>query len=266
MHLDSQRYTLPRSEAVDVSVCAAVWQEHGAPNLATLTAALKGALDGLSHELVVVLNGVTAEQAEAPESAVVVPFEVNQGVPRGWNAAARQASGHVLAFMNDDVIPGRGSLRLLHDVLAENDQAGMVGPVGTQWDLERAEHRDTLDTSDLRPGELRECNVVSGFMFATRRETFVRAGGFDEAYTPCLFEEVDYATTVRCELGLRCFAIAGVPFEHEYDFSSANPWQRIRYGNRSALKGYIARRNRRRFRRKWGAKLREGALSAVIEA
>jgi len=237
--------------ATAVSVCVAVWREHAPPNLASLGRSLEAALDGLPGELVVALNGVTAEQAQLPTWARSVAFEVNQGVPRAWNAAAREARGDNLCFVNDDVSLGAGALRILHDVLAEQPSAGVVGPVGTDWDLEQARHVSTVDTDGLPRGEVRECNVVSGFLLATPRSIFERAGGFDEAYTPCLFEEVDYSTTVRCKLGYRCFAVAGVPVEHVYEFSHAKPLQRIRFGNRSALKGWIAKRNRRRFRRKW---------------
>jgi len=208
-------------------------------------------LDGLTGELVVVLNGLTAEEAQLPTWARSVAFDVNRGVPRAWNAAAREARGDTLCFVNDDVSLGTGALRLLHDTLAEHPEAGVVGPVGTEWDLDQARHMSTVDTGGLDRGELRECNVVSGFLFATPRSIFERAGGFDEAYTPCLFEEVDYSTTVRRKLGYRCFAVAGVSVEHVFGFSHANPFQRIRFDNRSALKGWVAKRNRHRFRRKW---------------
>ena len=179
-------------------------------------------------------------------------FEVNRGVPRAWNAAAREARGDVLCFVNDDVSLGTGALGQLHDALADHPEAGVVGPVGTDWDLEQGRHLSTVETGGLARGELKECNVVSGFLFATPRSIFERAGGFDEAYTPCLFEEVDYSTTVRRSLGYRCFAVAGVPVEHVFGFSHANPLQRIRFDNRFALKGWVAKRNRHRFRRKWG--------------
>ena len=257
---------LPHSgePAPAVSVCVAVWREHGPPNLASLCRSLGAALDGLTGELVVALNGLTAEQAQLPTWARSVAFDVNRGVPRAWNAVAGEARGDVLCFVNDDVSLGSGAVRLLHDTLAAHPEAGVVGPVGTDWDLEQARHMYTIDTGGLARGELRECNVVSGFLFATPRSIFERAGGFDEVYTPCLFEEVDYSTTVRRKLGLRCFAVAGVPVEHSYGFSHANPLQRIRFDNRTTLKGWVAKRNRYRFRRKWGGSASPSGMTRKV--
>ena len=80
----------------------------------------------------------------------------------------------------------------------------MVGPIGTRWDISRAKHLEYVPTVRLASGALRPCDVVSGFLFATRAATFDEAGGFDERYSPCGFEEVDYCTTARLALGMEC--------------------------------------------------------------
>jgi GT2 family glycosyltransferase len=179
---------------------------------------------------------------------------VNRGVAPGWNAAASAARGATLVFANDDVELGAGSLRLLHAALAHRD-AGVVGPVGTRWDVARGEHKEWLDLRGLAPGELRECEVVSGFLFATRRETFDAVGGFDEAYAPFSYEEADFCTAARLDLGLRCYAVAGVEQSHEFAVTRAwRPWRRIRFDGRSESMWSINRRNRKRFLAKWSAR------------
>ena len=116
----------------------------------------------------------------------------------------------------------------------------MVGPVGTRWDVSRALHLEWLDLTGLPQGELRECEVVSGFLFATRRATFAAADGFDEA---------------RLDLGLRCYAVAGVEQSHEFRVTRAwRPWRRIRFDGRSESMRSIDRRNRRHFLAKWSAR------------
>jgi Glycosyl transferase family 2 len=238
-----------------VSVCVAVYRRHGAPNVATLGDQLPSALDGLPGELVVALNGIGDDEAGVPATARLVPLEVNRGVGPGWNAAARAARGATLVFANDDVELGPGSLRRLHEVLTEHPHAGVVGPVGTRWDIARAEHLEWLALDGLAPGELRECEVVAGFLFATRRETFKAAAGFDEAYAPFSYEEVDFCTTVRLDLGLGCFAVAGVDQRHEFGVTRAwRPWRRIRFDGGSESVWSIDRRNRRRFLEKWSAR------------
>jgi len=234
-----------------LSVCVAVYRRHRAPNLATLAGQLEAAADGLSCELVVALNGISAERAGVPAGAVTTDLGANRGVSVGWNRAAAIARGEVLVFVNDDLALGPSSLRLLCDALRGTPGAGVTGPVGTLWDIGRGEHVAYLPPAEAAPGSVRRCDVLSGFLFATPRAVFEAVGGFDEAYTPCGFEEVDYCTTVRLRTGLDCFEVAGVPFEHEFRISAKRPWHRVRYDGRSESLGSIDRRNRRHFRAKW---------------
>lgn len=240
------------ASAPDISVCVAVYRRHGPPNLATLAAALPRAAGRFSFELVVALNGIGREEAGVPPEARVVEFEVNRGVPVAWNAAARSAAGGVLCVANDDVELGEGSLERLALVAARPD-AGVAGPAGTMWDIERARHLGYVDLSSLEPGEAVPVDVLSGFLLVTRSEVFAAAGGFDEAYSPCGFEEVDYCTTVRRRLGLECLAVAGVDVRHEFAISAQRSWRRVRYDGRSERLGAIAARNRAHFLAKWAA-------------
>jgi GT2 family glycosyltransferase len=96
-----------------------------------------------------------------------------------------------------------------------------------------------------------ECEVVSGFLFACRRETWEAVGGFDERYAPASWEEVDFCTAVRAT-GSRCYALAGVSCGHEWGVSRRQmPWARARWDGRSETWRSIHRRNRRHFLAKW---------------
>jgi GT2 family glycosyltransferase len=237
----------------DLSVCVAVYKRHREPNLSSLAETLGKALGPLTGELVVVLNGISPTDAGVPASAQTVAYGVNRGVPVAWNAAARLARGPVLCFVNDDVSLGPGSLHLLHRALATQPRVGVVGPVGTRWDIARARHISFVPVDGLLPGEMRECEVVSGFLFATPKNVFDQVGGFEEAYSPCGFEEVDYCTSVRENIGLRCFAVAGVEVTHKFAVSASRSWRRINYDGRSETIGSISRRNRDYFLAKWSA-------------
>jgi GT2 family glycosyltransferase len=244
---------------IDVSVCVPVYRAHPAPNIATLASDLPAALDGLAGELIVALNGIPPEAAGAPVGTELVPLPVNRGVAPGWNAAAARAHGATLCFANDDVRLGRGSLRMLHEALGRRPEAGVVGPVGTRWDVARAKHLAWLDLDGLAPGELRECEVVSGFLFATGRETFDAVRGFDEAYAPFSYEEADYCTAVRLDLGLACYAVAGVEHEHAFGVSGSwRPLHRVAFDGRTERVWRIDRRNRRHFLEKWSARATKG--------
>lgn len=232
-------------------MCVPVYRRHGAPNLASLAAGLDAALGGLSGELVVALNGISASDAEVPPDALIVDLGVNRGVAPAWNAAARAASGDVLCFANDDVGLGRGALAVLVRALRERPEAGVVGPVGTRWDTRNPRHLAWLDMSDCPAGAVAPCEVVSGFLFACRRETWEAVGGFDERYAPLSWEEVDFCTAVRAH-GLRCYAVAGAEHEHKWGVSRRQPpWRRIHWDGRSQSIWWIHRRNRRHFARKW---------------
>jgi GT2 family glycosyltransferase len=232
-----------------LSVCVAVYKRHRRPNLASLAEQLTAAADGLATELRVALNGISATRAGAPAGAAIADLGTNRGVSVGWNRAAQGARGDVLVFINDDVALRPGSLRRLHDALRDTPGAGVAGPVGTLWDIPKAQHLAYLPPAE--PGAVRRCDVLSGFLFATPRRVFEAVGGFDEAYTPCGFEEVDYCTTVRRRTGLECFEVAGVGFVHEFRISAKRPWHRVRYDGRTESLGSIARRNRSHFLAKW---------------
>ncbi len=240
-----------QGDAPDISICVAVYKRRREPNLSSLVASLPAALGALVGELIVVLNGISAARASVPAGAQTVAFELNRGVPVAWNAAARLARAPLLCVLNDDVVLGADSMAVLASALAHEPSAGAVGPVGTRWDIAHARHLRYVDLEGLASGEMRECEVVSGFLFLTPRSVFESVGGFDEIYTPCGFEEVDYCTAVRKRAGLRCFAVAGVEATHAFAISDAPPWRRVRYEGRSESLKRISERNRRHFLAKW---------------
>jgi GT2 family glycosyltransferase len=228
-----------------------VWKRHGPPNLRTLAEGLESALDGLQAELVVVLNGIERTDAEVPEGATTVAFGLNRGVAPAWNAAASASSAEVLFLVNDDVALGPGAVRTLVEALRARPDAGVVGPVGTTWDFVSPRHESWVELDGLPPGATVECDVVSGFCFVTPRNVYDAVGGFDDAYAPCGFEEVDYCAAVRSVAERHCYAVAGVPYDHEFGVSARKPWTRIRWNGKSETLRSISRRNRRYFIDKW---------------
>jgi GT2 family glycosyltransferase len=234
-----------------ISVCVAVYKAHTPPNLASIGAELEQASLGWTSELVVALNGITAQAAEVPAGAEVVDLRVNMGVAPGWNAAARAARGEILIFCNDDVRLGRGSLALLAETLQAHPQAGVVGPAGSSWDIDAGRHVAWVEPPVGSTGELAECDVVSGFLFACRKGTWEQVGGFDEFYAPASWEEVDFCTAVRAEGG-RCYVVSGIEQAHAWGVSRRQmPWARARWNGRSETWRSIHRRNRRHFLAKW---------------
>lgn len=240
----------PDSDRPEISVCVPVWKRHQSPDLATLQASLPDAAAGLHAELIVILNGISRADVPLRSATMVIEFTMNRGVPVAWNCAAAAARADVLCFVNDDVVLGPAALRRLWEAARRAD-AGVVGPVGTRWDIPQGKHLAYVPTDRLAPGDVTPCEVVSGFLFATPAEAFRAVGGFDETYTPCGFEEVDYCTAVRLKLGLNCYAVAGVPYRHTFGISSQRHWRRIRFDGRTESIRSIDRRNREHFLAKW---------------
>lgn len=236
-----------------ISVCAAVYRVHDAPNIATVQAALGDALDGRAGELVVALNGISARDAGIADGATTIELPVNRGVAPAWNAAARASGGEVIVVCNDDVELGPASLARLAGVLLGHPHAGVVGPVGSRWDLVNGAHTAWVRPGESAGGDPLECDVVSGFLFACRREVWEEVDGFDEFYAPASWEEVDFCTAVRAA-GYGCYAIPGVEVGHEWGVSRRQPpWARARWDGRSETWRSIHRRNRRHFLEKWSA-------------
>jgi GT2 family glycosyltransferase len=234
-----------------ISLCVAVYRPHAPPNVAALGDSLTAALDGRDGELVVALNGIDAATAGVPGHARTVDLSVNRGVAPAWNAAAHAAAGEILVFCNDDVQLGPGSLAQLADALERQPDAGVVGPVGSRWDLVSAKHLAWVKQDGAPANALSACEVVSGFLFACRRKSWEAVGGFDEFYAPASWEEVDFCTAVRAG-GARCLAVAGVDCQHEWGVSRRQPpWARARWDGRSETWRSIHRRNRKHFLAKW---------------
>jgi len=233
-----------------ISLCAAVYQVHGPPNVAALADGLRAALGRHDGELVVALNGVSAGDVGLGEETLTVEMGVNRGVAPAWNAAARASGGDVLVFCNDDVALAAGAVERLADALDGLPSAGVVGPMGSRWDIARGRHLRMVDGEEGAA----PCEVVSGFLFACLRQTWEKVGGFDEFYAPASWEEVDFCTAVRAS-GELCYAVGGIGYEHEWGVSRRQlPWARARWDERSETWRSIHRRNRRHFLEKWSDK------------
>ena len=84
-----------------------------------------------------------------------------------------------------------------------------------------------------------------------RRSEWEAVGGFDEAYAPASWEEIDFNLALQAR-GLRSLVVGGVDVAHEWGISAkAPPWRTIRWGGRRELLWSIHRRNRRHFLSKW---------------
>ena len=140
----------------------------------------------------------------------VVRHARNLGFIRSCNAAARQAEGRYLFFLNNDTLVREGWLdelvdtfeavpdigiagsKLLFEDGSLQEAGGIIWRMGDGWNWGRGR-----DPQEPAFSYLRDADWVSGAALMIERELFGKLGGFDELYAPAYYEDTDLAFRVR---------------------------------------------------------------------
>jgi N-acetylglucosaminyl-diphospho-decaprenol L-rhamnosyltransferase len=185
--------------------------------------------DPLVDELVVVVNGSSAEEASRLRAAakrdrrvVLVEGHGNIGFARGANLGARKAKGEVLIFLNPDAFVQPGCIAALTEEIDGHPVPCIVGgrvlnadrteqrgarrgditPVNALMSLVGLSKSKTLKRfevhweDDASPERAAPVPTISGACFCMRREDFESVGGFDEGFFLHV-EDVDLCWRVR---------------------------------------------------------------------
>lgn len=141
----------------------------------------------MPHEVVVVIdyNDILLRTAKQEfVNAVVVPNRFAQGLSGARNTGVAQASGDVVAFLDDDAYADRNWLKLLSAPMSDEDVVGVGGWVVPNWPGERPPwFPDTFlwvlgcSYSGL-PDNHQEIRNPIGASMAMRRRLFEEVGGF----------------------------------------------------------------------------------------
>ena len=218
--------------------------------------ALAASVDAPSHEVIVVLNGASAQTAriaeQHPTVTRVIRRSANIGFGAGCNLAATAATGEHLIFLNDDTRVDRrwlasivaastahggrcaiASLMLNYDGTLQEAGSRLLSHGGTlQWGaaLSRAEAESE---GLLRP---REVDYGSAAALLVRRADFVRLGGFDPIFEPAYFEDVDLQLRLR-EIGVSVwFEPQAIVLHHSGRSTASDHWFRQFAANRSGYR------------------------------
>lgn len=196
--------------------------------LRTLAALAKQAIDPPAVELLIVVDGATADRVATLRSeplpfATVVIEQAYGGLAAARNRGAAEARGHHLLFVDDDVELAPGFLRLIDQGLSEG--ADIVVPdirIGA-WVPEtvpvREARRARREYDESRPVDAPvRFDDVTFAATGIRRAWFERVGGFDVSFTEAGSygnEDVDLAYRLLREGAVVRRAVAAVAFTDE---------------------------------------------------
>lgn len=109
----------------------------------------------------------------------VLTLPDNEGFPGGNNLGAELATGDILIFTSNDVTPLGDYLTPIIDSI-QSDPTALYG-------AELLSH----DTGWNRFNPVGNIPYLTGWLLACHRLTWVRLDGFDEAFNPCDYEDLD---------------------------------------------------------------------------
>ncbi len=143
-----------------------------------------------------------------PVRQVIVPGE-RLPLAAARNAAAREARGDILVFLDVDCVPGPGLIEAYADVLAAEAEACVMGDthyLGASDDV-AADGFAALWPACVHPARefgrsrRRLANTMEfwSLSFALSRATFARTGGFDTRYCGYGGEDTDFAMALEAE-------------------------------------------------------------------
>ncbi len=206
---------LPAADSPQVSVVVPVYGQL-ASTLRCL-GGLAAASNDTPCEVIVVDDGSPPEIAATlarVENLRVVRSAENRGFVAACNRGAAEGRGRWLALLNNDTVVGHGWIDRQRETAERFPAAGVVGAqlLSADGRLQEAGGIVWSDGSATNAGRgahpeepawayAREVDYCSGACLFLSRELFLQLDGFNEAFAPAYYEDVDLAFRLR-ECGL----------------------------------------------------------------
>lgn len=215
--------------------------------------------NGIKYEVIIgddMSNDGTSEIHKFIHNVKVIKDGVNRGFLKNCNNAAKFASGKYLLFLNNDTKVQKNWLNYLVNLIETDESIGMVGSklIHSNGRLQEAGSiifNDGSCTGYGRGGDpdspeysyVREVHFCSGACILVKKDLFIKAGMFDEQFSPAYYEDVDLAMKIR-ELGYKVmFQPLARVIHHEFGSSTA------------AAAIQLQLRNKEKFQKKWGSQI-----------
>ncbi len=259
-HSDGQPAWFEEAPDPDVTVVILGWRS--APYLLDCLRSVSRAERTVSFEVIVSLNEPTAdlmkELTENVRGARIIQSRVNLGYGGACNAAVEFASGRYILFLNDDTIVDRYWMTSLVETAEEHPTISAVGSLllnadGSLQEAGSLLFADGSTTAVLGAGTAvahrndwaRRVDYCSAASLLVRKSTWDRLGGFDEAYYPAYFEDVDFCLRIQ-EIGQQVWL---------------QPLSKVRHIRSGSVdetyKVFLTLRNRKHFIKRWSHLLKE---------
>jgi len=230
-------------------------------SIATLLDDLKY-IDG---DVIVIFNSqkVADELKNHPRISQYAVMKRNVGVSRAWNIGLDLAVTPIVFIVNADVHLEAETVDVLERALMSLDRAACVGPQGSFVDFSLTRDYCYFDKGSFP--EPMEVDAVSGFLFAVKREHFSeKLIRFEEAFTPCYFEEWDLGLQIR-KASLKSYIIPVTAYDHHWS-GTIRALREIEYYSNADTAGDILKRNRGYFLAKWRTIAGNEGLACLLES
>ncbi|MDD2338346.1 MAG: glycosyltransferase, partial [Geobacteraceae bacterium] len=222
-------------------------------------------LKDIDGDVIVVFNSekVADELKKHPRISQYAVMKRNVGVSRAWNIGLDMAVTPVVFIVNADVHLEAETVIALEDGLMTLEGAACVGPQGSFVDFSFTRDYCYFDKGSF--SETIAVDAVSGFLFALKREFFTdKLIRFEDAYTPCYFEEWDLGLQIR-KAGLKNYIIPTTAYDHHWS-GTIRALREIEYYRNADTAGAILKRNRGYFLAKWRFIAEKERLPSLLES
>ncbi len=218
--------------------------------------------DATPREIIVVDNGSRSSDFARltdwlPSNVRVIRLATNRGFGEGNNIGADVARGRLLLFLNNDAFVCAGTIATLADVLAYYPDAGAVGPKFLYPDgrIQEAgafisscgtvtQRGKLLDDLPSRFAVTEIVDYVSAACVLLPRVLFEAIGGFDLAWDPAYYEDVDLCFKLQL-LGKHTYYCADAVVTHIENATSTDTSHELRLAT-------VVQVNREKFISRWG--------------
>lgn len=222
-------------------------------------------LEAIDGEVIVVFNGASVgdELKAHPRITRHAIMKQNVGVARGWNVGLDMAESDTVFIVNADARISLDAVRAVEQGLKQLPGAACAGPQGSFVNFSLCRDYRYFDKGSFDSPI--EVDAVSGFFFAVNRRLCSEHGlRFEDAYSPCYFEEWDLGLQIR-RAGLKSYIVPTTAYDHHWS-GTIRSLRLIPFLGREESATEILLRNRQYFLAKWRTAARQEQRPELLES